>query len=61
MINKINAVYDALKELDMKPTPNNTSIMAGVYRVLKEVYAELNEKEGADDGRIIDAEQRDGD
>lgn len=56
MKDKINAVYDALQELDMKPTPNNTSIMAGVYRVLKDVYAELEEKEGKDDGRILDAE-----
>lgn len=51
MKDRIKQVYDALKELDMKPTPNNTSIMAGVYRVLKDIYAELEEKEVNDDGR----------
>lgn len=56
MKERIAEVYDALKELDMKPTPNNTSIMSGVYRILKDIYAELEEKEVNDDGRNVDAE-----
>ena len=48
MKDKINAVFEALKKLNIAATPGNVSIMTGVYNMLKEVYAELEEKEGGD-------------
>ena len=52
MKQKLSDIYDALQELDIKPTPNNTKILCGVFSVLQEVYKELDEKEGAEnDGR----------
>jgi hypothetical protein len=51
MKEKIEACFDALQELDMKPTPGNVSIMNGVYSFLREVYAEIEKGEN-DGGRI---------
>jgi hypothetical protein len=45
MKEKLNEVFEALKMLDMKPTPPNVSIMHGVYNLLKDVYKELTEVE----------------
>ena len=45
---KVEEVYKALQDLDIKATPNNTSIMAGVYKVLKEIYKETG---AVNDGR----------
>ena len=45
MKQKLSDVYDSLQELDIKPTPNNVSIMAGVFSCLREIYKELEEKE----------------
>jgi hypothetical protein len=45
MKDKINEVFNALQELDVKPTPHNVSIMCGVYDFLKIIYKELEEKE----------------
>ena len=45
MKERINECFEALKELDIKPTPNNVSILAGVYDNLRAVYADLVEKE----------------
>ena len=43
--NKIQECFDALQELNLKPTPHNVSILAGVYELLRQVYTELD-KEG---------------
>ena len=59
MKEKIESVFNALQELDMKPTPNNVSIMDGVFSVLRDVYQELK---GAEDGRAAaDPDGRDND
>lgn len=48
---KIKAVFEALKQLDIKATPENVSIMHGVFVFLKEIYAELEkEQENGGDG-----------
>ena len=55
MRERINAVFEALKLLDIKPTPANVSILNGVYEQLRIVYNEL--KEGEDvDGSKADSE-----
>ena len=41
MQEKIEEIFNALQMLDMKPTPNNVSIMDGVYLILREIYNEL--------------------
>lgn len=46
MEERILVVFEALKDLDIKPTPHNVSIMNGVYEQLRAVYNEL--KEGKD-------------
>ena len=57
MKEKIEEAFDALQELDIKPTPQNVSILNGVYCLLREVFAELKE-EGEDVGRAtVDSEQ----
>ena len=45
MKEKINECFEALKELDIKPTPNNVSILSGVYDILRSVHSELVKKE----------------
>ena len=45
MKEKIEACFEALKQLDMKPTPGNVSIMNGVYEQLRAVYYEMKEGE----------------
>lgn len=47
MKDKIETIFEALKLLDIKPTPNNVSILNGVYDMLRALYNEANEaKEG---------------
>lgn len=46
---KLSDVFDALQNLEIKPTPNNTEILHGIYSVLREVYSEL--EGGETDGR----------
>ena len=58
MREKINEVFEALKQLDMKPTPQNVSIMNGVYQFLREIYHEMGE---ADERAASDSEGRDND
>ena len=53
MKEKLEAVFYALQELEIKPTPRNVSILDGAYSFLREVYSELK-KEGAEDGRTQD-------
>lgn len=43
---KVDEVFMALQDLDIKATPNNVSIMTGVYEVLREIYAETGEEDG---------------
>ena len=52
MKEKLEEIFDALKELEMKPTPNNVSIMDGVYSTLRELYHKAEDKKDgrADDG-----------
>lgn len=38
MMKKLETAFDALKELDIKPTPHNVSILDGVYDLLREIY-----------------------
>lgn len=49
MKEKIDAVFNILQMLELKPTPNNTSIMCGVYNTLREVYQKLEEMEAKDE------------
>lgn len=52
MKEQLSFVYDSLQGLELKPTPNNVNIMDAVYSTLREVYKEIEEKEGAEnDGR----------
>ena len=55
MEEKIETAFNALKELDIKPTPHNVSILDGVFNVLRDVYIELTKKEGDQDGRTADS------
>ena len=41
MKDKVAAIFDALKKLDIKATPGNVSILHGVFTYLKEIYAEM--------------------
>ena len=50
MKERVEEVFDALQELDIKPTPNNVSIMSGVYSVLREIYESMKEEKD-NDGR----------
>lgn len=43
----IAVVFDSLKELDVKSTPHNVSILNGVYEILRGIYHEMEEKENA--------------
>lgn len=49
MPEKIEMVFEALKGLELKPTPANVSIMDGVYSVLREIY-QLAKGENGDAG-----------
>lgn len=59
MKDKIKEVFEVLQELDMKPTPNNVSIMDGVYAFLREVYKELEVQEnvGTESGTTAEHEE----
>lgn len=57
MKERINVVFEALKELDIKPTPANVSILNGVYEQLRAVYNELKEgEENAGSRATVDSE-----
>ncbi len=54
-LDKIETIFEALKLLDIKPTPNNVSILNGVYEMLRDMYNK--EKEGvAGEGQTVDTE-----
>ncbi len=48
---KLEEAFNALQQLDMKPTPGNVSIMDGVYSFMKEIYKELEAVENAGENR----------
>ena len=50
MKEQIEEIFRVLKLLDIKATPNNVSIMDGVYVLLKTIHNELEAKEGDGDG-----------
>ena len=54
MKEKVEAIFDAFQELEIKPTPRNVSILDGAYSFLREIYGELKKKDGAEDGRTQD-------
>ena len=41
MREKLESIFNALQALEIRPTPHNTSIMSGVYQILREVYQEM--------------------
>lgn len=45
---KLSDCFNGLQGLDIKATPNNVSILDGVYATLREIYQELEEKENAE-------------
>ena len=45
MQEKLNDVFTALQGLDIKATPNNVSILDGVYATLREIYQRMEETE----------------
>lgn len=44
---ELEAVFNILQDLDMKPTPHNVNIMNAVYNSLRRIAAEMEEKENA--------------
>jgi hypothetical protein len=48
MKEKIESVFNALQELDVKPTPHNVSILNVVFEILRGIYQEMGEKENAE-------------
>ena len=57
MLERIMVAFDALKELDIKPTPHNVSILNGVFEQLRAVYNELKEgEENAGSRATVDSE-----
>lgn len=48
MKEKVNDIFTALQGLDIKATPNNVSILNGVFEILREIYQEMGEKENAE-------------
>lgn len=57
MKEQVEEIFRVLKQLDIKATPNNVSILNGVFMLLKTIYNELEAKEGGDgDGPQTDPE-----
>ena len=57
MKEEIEEIFRVLKLLDIKATPNNVSILNGVFMLLKTIHTELEAKEGGDgDGPQTDSE-----
>ena len=54
MLEKIEDIFNALQELEAKPTPHNVSILSGVYQVLREIYQEMEGTENAGTGSGMD-------
>jgi hypothetical protein len=51
MLEKLDACFDRLQNLSIKPTLANMEKLVQTLYDLRDIYNELKEKEGADDGR----------
>lgn len=51
MKGKIGGIYNALQDLDIRPTPENARILTAVYNTLQDIYTELEKKEAKNDER----------
>ena len=58
MKGKIGGIYNALQELELRPTPENARIMTAVYNTLVDIYEQLEKEERKDDGQTSDPEPR---
>ena len=58
MKGKIGGIYNALQELELRPTPENARIMTAVYNTLVDLYEQLEKEERKDDGQTSDPEPR---
>lgn len=47
MKGKIGGIYNALQDLDIRPTPENARILTAVYNTLQDIYTDLEKKEEA--------------
>lgn len=56
MKQQIKEVFEALQLLDMKPTPNNVSIMNGVFEMLRGIYARMEDDADAGTENAADPE-----
>lgn len=54
----VASIFEALKNLEMPPTPKNVSIMNGVYEQLRIIYKELEDMKdvGTENGPAVDPE-----
>ena len=43
---RLKSIFEALQELELKATYNNSKIMLGCLRALQEIYAALDEEAG---------------
>ena len=48
MRENVESVFNMIQELEIKPTPNNVSILNAVFSILREIYKEMGEKENAE-------------
>lgn len=48
MKEKLEAIYETLKKLEMPMTPNNAKTMAGLFITLEQMYAQITEQEHAE-------------
>lgn len=51
MKEELKEIFNTLKKLKIDATPENVSIMMGVYTLLKAMYNRLDAEEGDGDGR----------
>ena len=58
MKERIENIFEALKQLDIKATPNNVSILNGVFEVLRGIYQEMGEE---NERAAVDSEGSDND
>lgn len=51
MKEEIKEIFNTLKKLKIDATPENVSIMMGVFTLLKAIYNKLDDEERNGDGR----------
>lgn len=61
MLEKLEYAFNIIQDMDMKPTPHNVRIMGEVYQALREIYAELEEKQNAENRTAADPGRQDED